>query len=188
MAYFIFLKNLRSLEEFRKNPHVKIPPKSPCANFQSRGIFKNQILFKKEFSSLLAQPAQQPAGPSRLLAQPQPLFTFPTSRPPPFPPGPQPLGRPSSPHGPTGHLLPPPAPEPNTQGATTGRPRVAPTVDPNASTGRKNGRINPLHPPLIGAIPPLQSPVTGAFNPGPLKLLQRRPLKSLGLLRLPSAL
>jgi hypothetical protein len=43
MAYFIFLKYLRRLEEFRKNPHVKIPPKSPCANFQSRGIFKNSI-------------------------------------------------------------------------------------------------------------------------------------------------
>jgi hypothetical protein len=49
MAYFIFLKYLRSLEEFRKNPHVKIPPKSSCANFQSLGIFKNQILFRKEF-------------------------------------------------------------------------------------------------------------------------------------------
>jgi hypothetical protein len=49
MAYYIFLKYLRSLEEFRKNPHVKIPPKSSCANFQSLGIFKNQILFRKEF-------------------------------------------------------------------------------------------------------------------------------------------
>jgi hypothetical protein len=49
MAYFIFLKYLRSLEEFRKNPHVKIPPKSPCANFQSLDIFKNQILFEKDF-------------------------------------------------------------------------------------------------------------------------------------------
>jgi hypothetical protein len=41
MTYFIFLKSLRSLEEFRKNPHVKIPPKSPCANFQSLFIFEN---------------------------------------------------------------------------------------------------------------------------------------------------
>jgi hypothetical protein len=49
MAYFIFLKSLRSLEEFRKNPHVKIPPKSSCANFQSLGIFKNQILFRNHF-------------------------------------------------------------------------------------------------------------------------------------------
>jgi hypothetical protein len=34
---------LRSLEEFRKNPHVKIPPKSPYTNFQSLGKFKNPI-------------------------------------------------------------------------------------------------------------------------------------------------
>jgi hypothetical protein len=61
MAYFIFLKSLRSLEEFRKNHHVKIPPKYPCANFQSLGKFKNPI-FNLEilFSSLSAQLA--PAG------------------------------------------------------------------------------------------------------------------------------
>jgi hypothetical protein len=47
MAYFIFLKYLDSLEEFKKNPHVKIPPKSPCANFQSPGIFKNPIFIQK---------------------------------------------------------------------------------------------------------------------------------------------
>jgi hypothetical protein len=47
MAYFIFLKYLRSLEEFGENPHVKIPPKSPCANFQSLGIFKNSIFYSK---------------------------------------------------------------------------------------------------------------------------------------------
>jgi hypothetical protein len=47
MAYFIFLKYLKSLEEFRKNPHVKITPKSPCANFQSLGIFKNSIFIRK---------------------------------------------------------------------------------------------------------------------------------------------
>jgi hypothetical protein len=43
MAYFIFLKSLRSLEEFRKNPYVKIPPKSPSTNLQSLGKFKNPI-------------------------------------------------------------------------------------------------------------------------------------------------
>jgi hypothetical protein len=49
MAWHIsfFLKYLRSLEEFRKNPCVKIPPKSPCANFQSLGIFKNPIFIQK---------------------------------------------------------------------------------------------------------------------------------------------
>jgi hypothetical protein len=31
---------LRSLEEFRKNPHVKIPAKSPSTNFQRLGKFK----------------------------------------------------------------------------------------------------------------------------------------------------
>jgi hypothetical protein len=39
----MFLKSLRNPEEFRKNTHVKIPPKSPCANFQSLGKFKNPI-------------------------------------------------------------------------------------------------------------------------------------------------
>jgi hypothetical protein len=33
MAYYIFLKSMRSLEEFGKNPHIKIPLKSPCTNF-----------------------------------------------------------------------------------------------------------------------------------------------------------
>jgi hypothetical protein len=65
MAYYIFLKSLTSLEEFRKNHHVKIPPKSPCANFQNLGIFKNPI-FNSEIlfldfglaSSLILFPAQ----------------------------------------------------------------------------------------------------------------------------------
>jgi hypothetical protein len=47
MAYYIFLKSLRSLKEFRKNPHVKIPPKSPSTNFQRLGKFKNPILIQK---------------------------------------------------------------------------------------------------------------------------------------------
>jgi hypothetical protein len=51
MAYFIFLKFLDSLEDFRKNSHVKIPPKSPSTNFQSLDIFKNQIFYsEKNFS------------------------------------------------------------------------------------------------------------------------------------------
>jgi hypothetical protein len=33
MAYFIFLKSLESLEDFKKNPHVQIFSKSPCAIF-----------------------------------------------------------------------------------------------------------------------------------------------------------
>jgi hypothetical protein len=69
MAYYIFLKSLRSLEEFRKNPHVKIPPKSPSTNFQSLGkfkipIFNSEILFL-DFSpaDLAAHSASGPASP-----------------------------------------------------------------------------------------------------------------------------
>jgi hypothetical protein len=73
MAYYIFLKSLRSLEEFRKNPHVKIPPKSPSTNFQSHAIIqKSNFIRKRIFPSRLAQSAQRPAGPSGLSAQPAP--------------------------------------------------------------------------------------------------------------------
>jgi hypothetical protein len=67
---------LMSLEEFRKNPCVKIPLKSPCANFQSLGKFKNpifnpKIIFPIHFSllaqlALLAYMAFGPAGPASL--------------------------------------------------------------------------------------------------------------------------
>jgi hypothetical protein len=68
MAYYIFLKSLRSLEEFRGNPHVKIPPKSPSTNFQSIGKSKNLFLIQKFFFFLLsARPTLRPARP---LAQP----------------------------------------------------------------------------------------------------------------------
>jgi hypothetical protein len=60
MAYYIFLKSLRILEEFKKNPHIKIPPKSPCINFQSLEKFKNLIFILKRFSLWIS--AQQPAG------------------------------------------------------------------------------------------------------------------------------
>jgi hypothetical protein len=63
MAYYIFLKSLRSLEEFRKNPHVKIPPKSPPTNFQSLGKFKNLIFIEKEFFSPNSAHSAQPACP-----------------------------------------------------------------------------------------------------------------------------
>jgi hypothetical protein len=64
MAYFIFLKYLRSLEEFRKNLHVKIPPKSPWANFQSLGKFKNPF-FNSKILFLRFRPGQ-PYGPLSL--------------------------------------------------------------------------------------------------------------------------
>jgi hypothetical protein len=71
MAYSIYLKYLRSLEEFRKNPHVKILPKSSCANFQSLGIFKNLIFIQKgiffEFRPIRPSPTPRwPAPPRRL--------------------------------------------------------------------------------------------------------------------------
>jgi hypothetical protein len=59
MAYFIFLKYLDTLEDFRKNSHVKILPKSPCANLQSLGIFKNPILIQKRTPSDFG-----PSGPA----------------------------------------------------------------------------------------------------------------------------
>jgi hypothetical protein len=60
MTYYIFLKSLRRLEEFRKNPHVKIPPKSPSTNFQSFGKFKNPI-FNSEILFLAFSPADPAA-------------------------------------------------------------------------------------------------------------------------------
>jgi hypothetical protein len=42
-----FSKIFEKLEEFRKNPHVKIPPKSTSTIFQSLGKFKNPILIQK---------------------------------------------------------------------------------------------------------------------------------------------
>jgi hypothetical protein len=63
MSYYIFLKSLRSLEEFRKNPHVKIPPKSVSTNFQSLGKFKNPILIQKFFFLISARPTLRPIRP-----------------------------------------------------------------------------------------------------------------------------
>jgi hypothetical protein len=66
MTYYIFLKSLRSLEEFRKSPHTKIPPKSLSTNFQSLGNSKIQFLFGKEFSFAfgpIGPAASRPARP-----------------------------------------------------------------------------------------------------------------------------
>jgi hypothetical protein len=74
-----FLKSLRSLEEFRKNPHVKIPPKSPSTNFQSLGKFKNPI-FNSEILFLLIS-ARPTLRPTRPLSPASPLATpFPAGR------------------------------------------------------------------------------------------------------------
>jgi hypothetical protein len=47
---------------------------------------------------------------------------------------------------------------------------------------------SPFIPPLIGAISPSSITSNRRLQPGPLKLLQRRPLKALGLPRLTSTL
>jgi hypothetical protein len=71
MAYYIFLKSWRSLEEIRKNPHIKNPPKYPCANFQSLGKFKNPI-FYSEIIFPCFRPGR-PCGPLRLWPSRLPL-------------------------------------------------------------------------------------------------------------------
>jgi hypothetical protein len=79
MAYYIFLKSLKILDEFRKNPHIKIPPKSPCTIFKSFANSKNPILFQKEFPLAFGPigPASsrptQPFGPPGLLLPPPAL-------------------------------------------------------------------------------------------------------------------
>jgi hypothetical protein len=75
MACYIFLKSLRSLEEFRKNPHLKIPPKSPCRIFPSLAKFRKSLKFKNLFFLWIfswdpARLAQLPhSGPLRLAGQ-----------------------------------------------------------------------------------------------------------------------
>jgi hypothetical protein len=147
MAYFIFLKSLRSIEEFRNNSHVKIPPKSPCANFIRKRIFPDTF------------------GPPGLSAQSL-FFTGRFSLP--SPTGPRPPGRPSPPARPNR----PPSSSSHTDVGRAWRCRRLASRRlhgrPDASTGRKeNGCINPHHfPPLLKAISPLQLLVTGAFNAG----------------------
>jgi hypothetical protein len=102
---------------------------------------------------------------------------------PPLPTGPRPLGRPNR----------PPSSSCCTGAGHTRRRRRPASRHPHGRPRCLHQKKKWLHqspfiPPLIGAIPPFQSPVTGAFNLGPLKLLQRRPLKALGLPRLTSAL
>jgi hypothetical protein len=64
-------------------------------------------------------------------------------------------------------------------------PRSTPTPPPEE---KKWPHQSPFIPPLIGAISPSSITDNRRLQPGPLKLLQRRPLKVLGLPRLASAL
>jgi hypothetical protein len=59
MAYYIFPKSLNFLEEFRKNPHIKIATKSPCT------ISKAFVNSKKSYFILKGiSPSFQPNRPS----------------------------------------------------------------------------------------------------------------------------
>jgi hypothetical protein len=78
MSYCIFLKSLRILEEFRKNLCVKIPPKSPCANFQSIGKFKYLIFISKRIS-LQFWPSRPSRPPTCSAFQPSDLWPNPSS-------------------------------------------------------------------------------------------------------------
>jgi hypothetical protein len=78
MAYYIFQKSLRSQEEFRKNHHVKIPPKSRSTNFQSLGKFKNPIFNLKTF--FFAFGPADPAARSASCPASPPAVPFPAGR------------------------------------------------------------------------------------------------------------
>jgi hypothetical protein len=76
-----FLKSLESLEDFRKNPRIQTPSKSPCTNFQSLVKFQNSnknlkmILFDSDPLGQLGPAAQ--SNPRSLLAQKAQLaFSF----------------------------------------------------------------------------------------------------------------
>jgi hypothetical protein len=157
MAYFIFLKSLRSLEEFRKNPHVKIPPKSHCANFQSHGIFKNQILFRKEIFFVTSGPAA--------------AHSFFFSRAPPLPTGPRPHDQPSRPacrwH--PAESSPPPQEDASSRAAfaLSSRPadRWTPHVIPHLRPAR--ARLRHHHLPSLPAPPSPTSDAARAFTTPP---------------------
>jgi hypothetical protein len=132
MAYFIFFKSLRSLGEFRKIPHVKIPPKSPCANFQSLAIFKKLNFIRKRIFPVTF-------GPSGLSAQSL-LFLLANF------PSPSHWASAFQPAQPTRTAHPitvllPPAPKPGAHGGAAGRPRAASPVAPTPPPDEKNGRI-----------------------------------------------
>jgi hypothetical protein len=69
MAYYIFLISLRSLEEFRKNPHVKIPLNLLLQISKALVNSKIQFLIQKSFflafgpANLAACSASGPASP-----------------------------------------------------------------------------------------------------------------------------
>jgi hypothetical protein len=72
MACFLFQKSLRSLEEFRKNPHLQIPSKSPYKISQSPSKIQIHLKFKIKFPFEFS-PGSSPASPTHPEpAQPSP--------------------------------------------------------------------------------------------------------------------
>jgi hypothetical protein len=52
------------IQEIRKNSNIKIPPKSPCVNFESPCKFKNPIFISKRFLFIFWP--SQPSSPTGL--------------------------------------------------------------------------------------------------------------------------
>jgi hypothetical protein len=87
---------------------------------------------------------------------------------------------PAHPHGPTGRLLPPPAPEPSAQDAATGQPRAAPRSTPMTSTRRK----------IMAASILLHSPIKRCHSPSSItgnRRLQSRAIEALSTLAIEGA-
>jgi hypothetical protein len=73
MAWHISLKkSLRILEEFRNNPCIQIPLKSPCTNLQSLGKFKNPIFIPNGFFSAFGPISPEASRPTRPFGPPGP--------------------------------------------------------------------------------------------------------------------
>jgi hypothetical protein len=150
MVNFIFLKYLRSLEEFMKNPHIKIPPKSPPTNFQSLYIFKNPIFIRKRIFLHF-----RPNRPSGQPTQPWPTCFF--NQPLPFSPlGLGPSAGPASPRVggaligcrlPHGEAHPAALPSPSLRSRLTGEPHLPSLTSGPPELGRAatTSRRSPHH-------------------------------------------
>jgi hypothetical protein len=132
-------------------------------------IQKSNFIQKRIFSSLSAHPAYRPSrGPfSFLFNRPfSPLSHWASAS---RPAQPSPPSRPNQSSSST---------RTTAKHAQRRRPISRhPMVDPDDLHQKENNGL--INPPLSGVISPLQSPVTDAFNLGPLKLLQPWPLKAL---------
>jgi hypothetical protein len=176
MTYFIFLKSLWSLGEFRKKTLMS----KLVLNLLVQ-ISKALIYSKIKFYSEKKFPATFGPAAAHFFLVNQPFFSPPhwasTSR----PAQPTLTAQPATffflPHRSQARTTPP---------ADLMSPPRSTLMPP--SEEKKWPHQSPFIPPLIGAISP--SSITGNWRlqPGPLKLLQHRPLKALGLPRLAFAL